>query len=216
MCIAPTTIWRDYATKDGQKTEQVPCGKCFECLRARQFAWTFRLQKQQMISESAYFVTLTYGKVMEKGVHLFGDDPPLSFNGHQTLDRSHFQKFMKRLRKRNPCTIKYFMCGEYGTKFKRPHYHMIIYNLDPALAEDSLRLSKEVWTHGMVDVAKCCLETIMYTCGYVMQGRWEPEQDDDDRYPHFAAQSKNLGLNYLTDAVYDYHVDGLIGHVTMP
>lgn len=51
------------------------------------------------------------------------------------LDKSDFQLFMKRLRKftgrdrvgAEP--IRYFHCGEYGSKFFRPHYHALLFNV---------------------------------------------------------------------------------------
>ena len=48
-----------------------------------------------------------------------------------SLNHSHFQKFFKRLRKSLPFkTVRYYMCGEYGDEFKRPHYHACIFNHD--------------------------------------------------------------------------------------
>jgi hypothetical protein len=41
---------------------------------------------------------------------------------------SHFQIFMKRLRHRvKPLKIRFFHCGEYGDKTRRPHYHALIF-----------------------------------------------------------------------------------------
>ena len=50
-------------------------------------------------------------------------DEPMSLN------KREFQLFMKRLRKRFS-NVRYFMCGEYGDLFKRPHYHAILFGLD--------------------------------------------------------------------------------------
>lgn len=63
------------------------------------------------------FVTLTY------------DDEHLPYGG--TLVKSHFQKFMKRLRKSiEPRKVRYFMCGEYGNQLMRPHYHALLFGHD--------------------------------------------------------------------------------------
>jgi hypothetical protein len=63
------------------------------------------------------FITLTY------------DDEHLPWDG--SLNKEHFQKFMKRLRwKYRHKTIRYFHCGEYGEQLKRPHYHALIFNHD--------------------------------------------------------------------------------------
>lgn len=45
------------------------------------------------------------------------------------LDHKIFQRFMKRLRKSKGAenSIRYLMCGEYGGKYKRPHFHAVIF-----------------------------------------------------------------------------------------
>lgn len=63
------------------------------------------------------FITLTY------------DQEHLPSTG--SLIKKDFQDFMKRFRKAiEPIKIRYFMCGEYGEKFQRPHYHAIIFGYD--------------------------------------------------------------------------------------
>lgn len=63
----------------------------------------------------------------------------LTYNDHflpkdGSLVKKHFQDFMKRLRRYHEYNggtpIKYYMCGEYGGKTQRPHYHAIIFGLD--------------------------------------------------------------------------------------
>lgn len=63
------------------------------------------------------FITLTY------------DDKHLPLDG--SLNKAHFQKFMKRLRDRIfPKKIRFYHCGEYGPKYSRPHYHSLIFGYD--------------------------------------------------------------------------------------
>mgnify|MGYP000270713887 CR=1 FL=1 len=71
------------------------------------------------------FITLTY------------DEDHLPWD--KSLNKAHFQKFMKRLRWHNQNTnIRFFHCGEYGDNFKRPHYHALLFNYDFP--------DKEVWS----------------------------------------------------------------------
>jgi len=188
---------------DGTKTNVVPCGKCPKCLRDRQNAWVFRLQQEQKISKSACFLTLTYANA------------PLSFNGHQTLEPKHLTDFWKRLRKQNTDKIKYFAVGEYGTKYKRPHYHAIAFNINQKILQHNDKM-QDIWTHGYVDTARSTGASQRYTIGYIMQDKWKPEQDDDDRYPQFQRQSKNLGINYLSPQMVNYHVENLMPVITQP
>ena len=45
------------------------------------------------------------------------------------MDYRHFQLFMKRLRKEfAPTNIRFYMCGEYGEDFSRPHFHACLFN----------------------------------------------------------------------------------------
>ena len=110
MCISPLTIKRQYRRlaheiENGKytNTDEVPCGKCHECLGTRRNSWAFRLWKQMDVSESSLFITLTYA------------DEPKTPNGHGTLCRKDLTDFFKRLRKRNSiytdAKIKYYALG---------------------------------------------------------------------------------------------------------
>ena len=68
-----------------------------------------------MHAQSA-FITLTYA------------DEYLPSDGK--LKYLDFQLFMKRLRKYCGKEISFFMCGEYGEKTARPHYHACIFGYD--------------------------------------------------------------------------------------
>ncbi len=218
MCISPLTLkrpkdeWQDtdeYSTS----TRQVPCGQCYKCLGRRRNAWAFRLYHEMQISTSSVFMTLTYGINEKEG---WGENPPTSFNGIYTLRKKHLQDFIKRLRRINNGTIKYYAVGEYGTNNNRPHYHIIMFNLDPHHISRSLNLSKQTWKKGNMDIAQCNIATINYTVGYLMQGAWQPQTDDDDRDPQFSTMSKKLGSNYLTDRMYNYHLERMETSVDHP
>lgn len=145
---------------------------------------------------------------------------PKSFNGHGTLKKKHLQDFWKRLRKKalnySEFKIKYYAVGEYGTSSLRPHYHAIVYNCPMALIQNSQYIAQKIWQHGHVHIAECNMATITYTAKYIMHGRWTATQDDDDRQPEFATQSKNLGETYLTPQMVNYHIGNLVNVVTLP
>lgn len=87
--------------------------------------WSLRLVHELYTQGGrAVFITLTYDS---------GHLPFSSTTGRPTLYHVHVQKWFKSLRARLGHTgdrqIKFFMCGEYGTLRKRPHYHVILYNL---------------------------------------------------------------------------------------
>lgn len=108
----------------------IRCGHCVGCRMDKARDWADRCLLELQQHNSAYFVTLTYDDA-----HV-----PMSAYGHPvtgeaqpvlTLCKRDFQLFMKRLRKRiAPQGIRYFACGEYGSKTFRPHYHAIIFGLE--------------------------------------------------------------------------------------
>jgi hypothetical protein len=228
-------------TLKGLGSWQVPCGKCWDCMKRRQHQWAFRLQEEQRVSETAVFLTLTYGENLDKATgEIWGSEPyvqlqhpdspnrrfkprselPIRFD--TTLVPKHPQNFLKRLRKANAKefakegrdkseipSIKYYLVGEYGNKFGRPHYHAIIFNIHPNILRNRLRLSKDIWTYGQTDVAKVSLASINYVVGYILQGKLPQEPLTELQIRPFARQSKGLGRTYLSDHQISYHQERL-------
>lgn len=213
-CLTPLTV-----LKKSRKVRSwaniarlVPCGKCPNCLKARANAWAFRLYNEMKVSETASFITLTY------------EDVPLSPSGIPTLKKKDFQDFMKRLRKINDGKIKYYACGEYGGISARPHYHLVAFNVDSFIINYSDILAQK-WCHGQVHIGSVGMASIRYVTGYVCKAGMVDESlvdvetgeiFEDDRLPEFSLMSKNLGLSYLTPAMWKYHVNGLISFCTLP
>lgn len=69
-----------------------------------------------------------------------------------SVDVRDLQLFMKRLRKKHGAHIRFFACGEYGTKEQRPHYHLIIFGLD--FSEDMIPWRKTSSGHVLYRSAK--------------------------------------------------------------
>lgn len=189
MCIQPLTL----------ADRIVPCGKCYYCKLRRVNGWVLRLQEQDKISSCSYFITLTYeNETNDKD----SDVARITKRGLRTLVKRDLQLFFKRLRyfskEHGRVCIKYYACGEYGTKSGRPHYHAIVFN---ALPED-IRAS---WIHGFVHVGTVTSSSIAYCLKYIAKGRVVPEFDGDDRQKEFSVMSKGLGANYLTPAMVAWH-----------
>lgn len=213
-CLTPVTIVRPYR-RMGRRYEDaavpVPCGKCPVCLINRQKDWIFRMTQELKRSTTASFITLTY------------EMAPITENGLLTLDHSHVQKFLKRLRKQQHLPIKYYAVGEYGSKYGRPHYHLIIFNLKSStiLRGDSITdlWHAGTWAEarpGITQLDACTSGSIGYVAGYCHKGSWKPVNAQDDRKPHYSAMSKGIGLNYLSETKYNYHKKNLIAYVTNP
>ena len=118
-CISPVRITKNLSPSDYPDGLLVPCGSCISCRIAKRREWSLRLLHELSYHDDAVFLTLTY------------DDAHVPPN--MSLRKRDLQLFMKRLRIKldrlgiEHC-IKYFACGEYGTRTKRPHYHLLLWN----------------------------------------------------------------------------------------
>lgn len=181
------------------QVRQVPvgCNKCPNCLKKRTNGWTIRLQEQEKVSTSVYFITLTYAPE-----HVTRTEA-----GRLTLVTKDLQDWFKRLRKRlygnSKGDLKYYAVGEYGTRFQRPHYHAILFNVQ---AKNVYKLVAETWQKGRVDVQvpNKSEATCRYVAKYLHKGKVVHYQGDD-RLREKSYMSKGLGLNYLTEKMIEWH-----------
>lgn len=182
--------------------------------------WSFRLQQEESQSISAHFITLTYA------THSI----PFSRNGKLDLRKRDLQLFFKRLRKahkraariqnnsggkrnsRNKVQkfdyskpIKYYAVGEYGGKYRRPHYHIILFNAN-------IELIQPAWTNpetgkhiGNIFYGSVTSESVGYTLKYMSKNKNTYMSKNDDRQKEFALMSKGLGINYVNPRSIKYH-----------
>jgi hypothetical protein len=158
---------------------RLPCGQCIGCRLDRSLHWAVRCMHEASLYEENCFITLTY------------DDDHLPVDG--SLDKAHFQKFMKRLRKRfRGRFIRYFHCGEYGEQLSRPHYHACLFNLDfpdkeaiRELASGFLYRSailEKCWGHGFCSVGAVTFESAAYVARYCVK-----KVTGDARFDHYVS-----------------------------
>ncbi|AYP28714.1 MAG: putative replication initiation protein [Microviridae sp.] len=166
------------------------------------------------------FVTLTYDPE-----HL--PSPP-------SLQPRDMQLWMKSLRssvsrkpelwKHNPNSpVRFFLCGEYGTHNKRPHYHAIIYNARPvdekkcgAMLYTSETLT-ETWQKGDVRFGNVTPSSAAYVAGYTtkkMEGVPVCDENGEVLTPPFLRMSRRPGIGcgwirtFAEDVSQGYIVDG--------
>lgn len=183
MCLFPMIIKNPKAQKSTSALShlQVPCNKCVKCKKKRLNDWAFRLQQQAKISTNVLYITLTYNEQ--------------NINNTRTLSKRDLQLFFKRLRKlhhaKSNDKISYFAVGEYGTQFKRPHYHMLIFN---CFAPE---LIQKAWDKGFDKTEYLRSNAgIKYVLKYITKEKFGGE---------FQLQSQGLGKNYLTENILKYH-----------
>ena len=178
---------------------KVPCGKCEECIKARQNSYMVRAYREVLKEGAAHFITLTYDndnlplcqvlqrrEVSNKGIEYwqnlsspelisngkdiyraiampywknlavgeerlalfnfyFGKDgeklylksPSLRLAVSPSLNSADVIKWLKKAREAyfreygERLQFKYYIVGEYGHKFQRPHYHGLFIGLTP-------------------------------------------------------------------------------------
>lgn len=126
MCVSPITIKVNNIY--GVHCIQVPCGKCFECLKIKQNDYMVRIREEMMQVPKSCFVTLTYNN---------DSVPYLILEGKKYLcvSKKDVKDWIKRFRtnyerKTGIKGVRYFLCSEYGPRTHRPHYHAIFFGLD--------------------------------------------------------------------------------------
>lgn len=185
---------------------QVPCGQCIGCRLERSRQWAIRCVHESRCHDDNCFVTLTY--------------KPECIPSGGSLDKSHFQKFMKRLRKKlekgfdyvdkkgekafYPAgdKIRFFHCGEYGEKGSRPHYHACVFGFDFPdrklfTERDGVRLYtsdvlSQLWPYGFSTVGDVTFESAAYVARYITKKITGKKADEHykGRLPEYTTMSR--------------------------
>lgn len=180
---------------------EVPCGRCIGCRLERSRKWAARCMLESELYDHNCFVTLTYD---DKNI----PDQSRCYSACETAKRNHgycgkgslckadFQKFMKRLRRRYNKEIRYFMCGEYGRKKLRPHYHVILFDFDFAIKKlwsydkktgsvlyRSEALEK-LWPFGFSTIGEVTFESAAYVARYILK-----KVTGDDAKKHYGQKT---------------------------
>lgn len=145
-----------------RKVIDIPCGTCSHCVNSKINEWVTRMYAHLENYKHCYFVTLTYRSfyscVDAEGNHVFAPNQPFYVLQYLSdalwhydnlnhlhrycwrpcvLVKSHYQNFLKRLRKHTKNNdITYFCAGEYGHEHGAPHFHLILFSNDPLTKAD--------------------------------------------------------------------------------
>lgn len=204
-CYSPLQGWKDHDTggirfnrngKGPLEEMEVACGQCLGCRLDHSRMWAMRIVHESQLHEfdrGNCFITLTYRDESEC-------TPEQRANGYHipvdwSLNKKHFQDFMKRLRKYFGGRIRFFHCGEYGNVCEhgfdldeqpcdccnvgRPHYHAILFNCSfPDLEQYTMhrgeprytsKILEGIWKYGFVDVGEANFESAAYVARYILK-----------------------------------------------
>lgn len=192
----------------------VPCGKCFNCLLNKRSQWAFRLSNEVENSSSNHFITLTYDDSYLP--YKFKDDCI-----YYVLDKKFIQRWLKNLvqycRKYFGVVLKYYLCGEYGWKHGRPHYHMHLFNFPNDI--DIYDFFQTRWPYGLVYFGSSTFGSSMYTTKHNIVKRlaveFNPNYDVEQISKPFMLCSKGIGKSFLK-SVQEELANGFINHYNLP
>lgn len=185
----------------------VPCGQCLGCRLARSAQWAVRCHHEASLYEANSFVTLT-----------FSPEELMKRLNPWSLDKRDHQLFLKRLRNHliDPYSkwfvsedfkVRFFMCGEYGDKTLRPHYHFLLFGYDfpdkkffkkapdgsPLYVSEFLN---ELWPYGHHMIGAVTFKSSAYVARYCMKKMTGKLADShyDGRLPEYACMSLKPGI----------------------
>lgn len=210
-CYHPMTAYRSrsgrspngswpitFSINEGYKDLKViiPCGHCIGCRLELSRQWAIRCMMEAKEHDENCFVTLTYNNE--------------NLPEDMSVDKREVQLFMKKLRKKlfkeKGIRIRHFLCGEYGDKFSRPHYHLCIFGYDfpdkilLERGEDYIICQSEelenIWRKGFCVVGALTFESAAYVARYVTKKVNGPQEESHyrGRKKEFALMSKKPGL----------------------
>jgi len=151
------------------------CGKCEACILNRCNEWAMRCAHETEMHDESAFLTLSFH---EKYI-----------DHDYSLRRETFTNFIKRYRKwAYPKKLRYFQCGEYGTKRGRPHHHCLIWGhqfedfFESKYSDDQQkhmihrsRKLEELWGMGQCWIGEANYETAGYIAKYCTKNQTASE-----------------------------------------
>jgi hypothetical protein len=188
-------VFDSKASHSGVKVE-IACGQCVNCRTQHAADGALRCYHESKSHEVNSFITLTYS------------DAKLPADGG--LVHRDFQLFMKRLRDKSEFSFKFVMCGEYGEKYNRPHYHALLFGCDfsdrrfykttPSGARlDVSQVLEDTWGLGFCTVGDVTYESARYVTGYIhkkIKGAMAPDHYMGRR-PEYIVWSNGIGAGWF-------------------
>lgn len=191
----------------------IPCGQCIGCRLDYSREWAIRCLLEKRESDDNYFITLTYSSDEEIESRLRkAKVNTITGEVVEYLDLipDDLQKFMKDLRRYyeyhyKHTGIRFFACGEYGDKNKRPHFHLIIFNIpindlkpwflnsEHQQVYTSETISK-IWKKGIVSIGEVTFQSAAYVARYIMKKQTGKGAEEEYKTPEFTQMSRNPGI----------------------
>lgn len=199
----------------------IPCGKCVACRVNNAASWATRAMHESQYCDGGCFVTLTYS--------------PEHCPSDYCISKRDVQLFLKRLRKHlsthGGSLRAYFAVGEYGTKFGRPHYHILLLGWSPddleyhsksysGLPVYTSKTLERIWGLGFCPVGTITSGSAAYVARY--SKKLDNDSNVGNRTKPFFLASRNIPLSNGKQGalgaqwVIDNHEALRLGYVSHP
>jgi len=168
---------------------ELPCGQCLGCRLEHAKEWALRCIHEASLYDNGLnncFITLTYA---DENLPPFGN-----------LRKIDFQKFIRSLRKKTKQKIRYFMCGEYGEKTYRPHYHALLFgfrfsdqklvNIRKGNRVYTSQFLDETWKHGACEISAVTFKSAGYVARYIVK---KQQGDPDELFKRYVIIDPETG-----------------------
>ena len=167
QCFDKSIVFDEIRKHDIVRSLSLPCGQCIGCRLEKSRQWAMRCMHEASLYENNCFITLTYND------HYLPSDKSLHYED--------FQRFLKRFRKSiGNAKIRFYMAGEYGEKYGRPHWHACIFGFDFPDKKLLKRTSsgsfiyrsdhlEKLWPFGHSSIGDVTFESAAYVARYIMQ-----------------------------------------------
>jgi hypothetical protein len=169
-----TKAYRSVSFKETSEHDRqitLPCGQCVGCRLEKSRQWAVRCMHEAQLHEDNCFITLTYND----------ENLPEDLS----LNYDHFQTFIKDLRSYfkyhyKKTGIRFYMAGEYGESFGRPHYHACIFGINFSDRKYHKRtpsgfniyvskILESLWPYGYSSIGDVTFESAAYVARYIMK-----------------------------------------------
>lgn len=170
---------------------EIPCGKCFECLKARGREWKVRCYEELIESRAATFFT---GTITDDRIKYITEKYKIEKDDVNTIITKELRLFLERIRKKHKdIRIKHWCVTERGHRgTERIHIHGLFFTNDLTTWQLN-KLLYDNWTAGYSFYGKyVSLKTVNYIVKYLTK--------HDTIHPDFRGKmlvSPGLGRHYL-------------------
>lgn len=191
MCVSPNFIYQD--TASGLVRTNVPCRRCWACLKNRVNDLVGRALCEGATSDYVWLLNLTYDnkRIVDRAQK-------------ETIVKKDFQDFLKRLRTFYKC--RYLASGEFGERRGRAHFHCVIFGMGrpPRIALNKEfeylldAFGNELWPWGFTYAEEAGSErSIRYVAKYAVK-QWTRKKSEAaaDEWVTYSKQPL-LGLQYI-------------------